>query len=156
VEIGGNLSNRWKHGGFEANEGAVLKCQRRGWFMGGKNFRKQLLEQMNGQLGERHSGGTGSGEGGSESRTDHRCRIETAGLAGAGSGESAEERSGQLALGNLLRQANDAVDQVDSRPAALGDVQGRKGQFASLAAMPPEIAKLLRATGWTSSSSESN
>ena len=41
---------------FEANERAVLKFLRRGWFLGGEDFRKQLLERMDGQLGEHHSG----------------------------------------------------------------------------------------------------
>jgi hypothetical protein len=41
---------------LEATEGAVLESLRRGWFLGGEDFRKQLLERMDGQMGEHHSG----------------------------------------------------------------------------------------------------
>jgi len=40
----------------EAAGAAVLKTLRRGWYLGGEAFRRQLLERMGGQLGEHHSG----------------------------------------------------------------------------------------------------
>ena len=39
----------------QVDEGA-LKAFRRGWCLGGEAFRQQMLEQMEGKLGEHHSG----------------------------------------------------------------------------------------------------
>lgn len=40
----------------EAADAAVLKYLRRGWYLGGKEFQRQLLERMEGHLGAHHAG----------------------------------------------------------------------------------------------------
>ena len=41
---------------LEEVDEAALKVFRRGWCLGGESFRQQMLEQMEGKLGEHHSG----------------------------------------------------------------------------------------------------
>src|SRR5439155_832819 len=41
---------------LEETDGEALKIFRRGWYLGGDEFRKQMLEKMEGKLGEHHSG----------------------------------------------------------------------------------------------------
>ena len=41
---------------LEQSDGESIKVLRRGWFLGSSDFRKQLLEQMDGKLGQNHSG----------------------------------------------------------------------------------------------------
>jgi hypothetical protein len=41
---------------LEAGEEESLKALRRGWCLGSEDFRKQMLEQVEGQLGEHHYG----------------------------------------------------------------------------------------------------
>jgi hypothetical protein len=41
---------------LEETDEATLKVFRRGWCLGGQQFRQRMLEQMGGKLGEHHSG----------------------------------------------------------------------------------------------------
>jgi putative transposase len=89
---------------LEAHESAALKSLRRGWFLGGEDFRKQILERMEGQLGEHHSG-----EMRRETAEMKAERIIAAELRRRGWQERdlANRRKNdpdKLALGNLLRR----------------------------------------------------
>ncbi len=88
----------------EANESAAWTSLRRGWFLGGEGFRKQLLERMDGKLGEHHSG-----EMRRETTEMKAERIIAAELKRLGWQERdlvgrRKSDPAKLALGNLLRQ----------------------------------------------------
>ena len=89
---------------FEANEGTVLKSLRRGWFLGGEDFRKQLLERMDGQLGEHHSGEMRRET--AEMKAERIIAAELKRLDWQERDLASRRKSDpdKLALGNLLRQ----------------------------------------------------
>jgi REP element-mobilizing transposase RayT len=51
------FQRRMEKRGQEETDEAALKTMRRGWYIGGEEFRQRLLKQMEGKIGEHHSGG---------------------------------------------------------------------------------------------------
>jgi REP-associated tyrosine transposase len=89
---------------LEEVDEAALKVFRRGWCLGGESFRQQMLEQMEGKLGEHHSGALHRES--AEAKAE-RIVAEELGRLGWNQAELAGRRKtdhGKLAIAARLRQ----------------------------------------------------
>jgi hypothetical protein len=111
----------------ETNEGAVLKCFRRGWFPGGEDFRKQLLERMEGQLGEHHSGEMRRETTEMKAERIIALELERLGWQERDLASRRKSDTDKLALENLLRQQTTLSIKGIAARLHLGTSKGANG-----------------------------
>ena len=65
---------------LEEMDEEILQAFRRGWCLGGEEFRREMLEQMEGKLGEPHAGGVAAGDQRRPSGPHQSRRVSPVGL----------------------------------------------------------------------------
>jgi hypothetical protein len=93
---------------LEAVAEEALKPLRRGWYLGSEQFKEQMLELMEGKLGESHSG-----ELHRKTAEQRANRFIAPGRAGVRVGHSPAQRPRQAGQRCPAAERNDPADQVD-------------------------------------------
>jgi hypothetical protein len=119
-------------GRLEKIEPEALKTLRRGWCLGGREFKNQMLQKMEGNLREHHSGELRRETAHAKAERIVARRIAPAGLAGGRPGGPAQERSRQTDHCRSAAQGDDAPDPGDCRSCASGHVQECERSVAQL------------------------
>jgi len=119
-------------------EEEALAPIRRGWCLGSEEFKRQMLERMEGRLGEHHAGELRREQ--AEGRAEGIVAEEFAGagLDGVGFGLPAQGCGGQVGSGRAAEAGDDDAAEVDCGASAFGDVQDCQQQPAPLDEGQPE------------------
>ena len=111
---------------------------RRGWCLGSEEFKRQMLERMEGRLGEHHAGELRREQ--AEGRAEGIVAEELRGLGWTESDLVCQPKgaAGKLVLAARLRRETTMPLQVDCGASAFGDVQDGQQQPAPLDQGQPE------------------
>ena len=113
-------------------DGTEWKAIRRGWCLGPAEFKTTLLEQLEGRLGQHHSGELKRERRG-HGRADHPRRLEAVEMARGRTAGAAQERPGKAGDSSTVAAKDDLAVAVDRGPAAHGNLEEPQRQTTSVA-----------------------
>jgi hypothetical protein len=106
----------------------TLRALRQGWCLGGEDFRQEMIERMEGRLGEHHAGELRQESAEAKAERIVQEEVKRLGLERRGSAGPPQERSGKTGDGGAFANRNDPVDPADCRSSSARQRQKRKGQ----------------------------